>query len=183
MRLRPFVLLDRDGTLIEERRYLADPDGVALIPGVGQALRELTRLGCGLAVVTNQAGVGRGYFTAAMLGAVHERLVALLETEGVRLDGIYVCTHHPDDGCACRKPGTGLLQAAVAELGFDPAASFVIGDKATDIEFGRRAGVTTILVRTGYGAEVERAGRAAPDYIVDDFAVAARLIRDIIRNV
>lgn len=177
---RPFVLLDRDGVIIEERIYLADPAGVALVPGAGLALKELAGLGCGLVVITNQAGVGRGFFDGAALDRVHARLAELLANEGVRLDGIYVCPHHPNDGCACRKPKTGLLEQARREHGFDPAKSFVVGDKAIDVEFGKNAGATTLLVRTGYGREVEAAGRAGADYVVDDLPAVAAVIRSIL---
>lgn len=175
--MSPFVLLDRDGTLIEERGYLSDPEGVILIPGAAAALRSLREIGCGLALMTNQAGVGRGLFDLQTLNQIHARMVSLLETEGVALDGIYVCTHHPDEGCPCRKPRLGLMEQAVREFGFDPRASFVIGDKAIDIEFGKNAGAATILVRTGYGREVEAAGTTAADYVVDDLAAAAVVIR------
>ncbi|MBI4132339.1 MAG: HAD family hydrolase [Candidatus Sungbacteria bacterium] len=178
---RRFVLLDRDGTLIQEKIYLSDPAGVELTRKAASALRDLQALGLGLAVVTNQAGIGRGFFTSAELNAVHRRLIGLLANEGVRLDGIYVCAHAPEDGCMCRKPKLGLFERALAEHSFDSSKSFMIGDKAIDIEFGRAAGATAILVRTGYGAEVERGGRAQPHHIVDDLPAAARLIQNIIK--
>lgn len=176
---RRFVLFDRDGTIIQEKGYLSRPEEVELIPGAAAALRDLKNLGFGLAVVTNQAGLGRGFFGKADLAAVHQRLTALLANGGVSLDGMYVCAHAPEDGCACRKPKLGLFEQAVGEHGFDPAGSFMIGDKALDIEFGRAGGATTILVRTGYGQEVEQAGGVDPDYIMDDLPAAARLIRRI----
>lgn len=176
----PFVLLDRDGTVIEELGYLSDPERVRLLPDSAAALRSLRAIGCGLAVMTNQAGVGRGLFDLQTLNQIHARMISLLETEGVALDGIYVCTHHPDEGCPCRKPRLGLLEQAVREFGFDPRASFVIGDKAIDIEFGKNAGATTVLVRTGYGAAVEREGAVLPDYVCDDLGPAAEIIRWII---
>ncbi len=180
---RPFVLLDRDGTLIEERYYLSDPDGVQLLPGAADALCEFRALGFGIAVVGNQAGVGRGYFSEAEVAAVNERMIRLLKNEGATLDGIYICAHAPSDGCACRKPGLGLFQRAMAEHCFLPAESFMIGDKVIDIEFGKNAGVRTILVRTGYGASVEAAGAVKPDYIVDNLAEAAVKIRERVRAV
>ncbi len=174
---RRFVFLDRDGTIIEDRHYISRPDDVCLFPGAAAALRELQNLGFGLAVVTNQAGVGRGYFGLDALSAVHARLEELLAAEGVRLDGIYICPHAPDAGCPCRKPRPGLFKAALAEHDFVTAKSFMIGDKAIDIEFGKKAGLTTILVRTGYGAEAEREGRVQPHHTADDLSVAAHLIR------
>lgn len=174
---RQFVLLDRDGTLIAERNYLARVEDVELFPGTAPGLRLLRQAGLGLAVLTNQSGLGRGYFDWAALNAVHAHLTQLLAVEGVVLDGIYVCPHTPDDNCDCRKPQSGLVERAAAELYFDPTASFVIGDKPCDIDLGRRVGAATFLVRTGYGATWEREGLQA-DYIVDDVLAAARIIRE-----
>jgi D-glycero-D-manno-heptose 1,7-bisphosphate phosphatase len=172
---RRFIVLDRDGTIIEEREYLSQPEQVTLIPGAGAALRELQQMGFGLVVITNQSGVGRGIFDQAQLEHVHERLRELLSREGVHLDGLYVCPHKPDDNCACRKPKLGLLQKAAEDLGFRLENSIVIGDKESDVEMGRTAGATTILVRTGYGAQFET--QALADYGVDDLAGAATSIR------
>ncbi|MGE5217846.1 MAG: HAD-IIIA family hydrolase [Chloroflexota bacterium] len=169
-----FVILDRDGTIIEEREYLSSPDQVTLIPGAGAALREIRQLGFGLVVVTNQSGVGRGFFDAEQLERIHRRLEQLLENEGVRLDGIYSCPHVPDDGCDCRKPRLGLMEKAARELDFNPQNSIVIGDKACDIEMGQAAGALTFLVRTGYGAQFEDA--VAADFVVEDLLRASQAI-------
>ena len=171
---RRFVVLDRDGTIIEEREYLSEPEQVELILGVAAALRELRRMGFGLVVVTNQSGVGRGFFSWVQLEAVHQRLRELLEGEGIHLDGLYVCPHNPDDNCDCRKPKLGLFQKAAEDLGFSPENSIVIGDKACDIEMGRKVGALTFLVRTGYGAQFDN--EVAADYVVDDLAAAAQAI-------
>lgn len=179
MRMRRFVLLDRDGTLIAERNYLARAEDVELLPATARGLRLLNHLGLGLAVLTNQSGLGRGYFDQAALDTVHTRLSQLLAGEGVSLAGIYVCPHIPEDDCDCRKPRPGLAQRAAAELNFDPAASFVIGDKACDIELGQSLGATTFLVRTGYGALHEQNGTRA-DYVVDDVLAAAHIIRSLV---
>lgn len=176
MAARRFVVLDRDGTVIVERHYLADPGEVALIPGVALALRRLQEQGIGLVVLTNQSGVGRGLFTAQRVEAIHQRLRTLLAVEGVQLDGIFYCPHTPDDGCACRKPATGLLERAARQLGFAPQESVVIGDKVCDIELGRRVGATTVLVRTGYGAEHEAACSTLADHLVDDVGAAVPII-------
>src|SRR5262249_56145342 len=152
---RRFVMLDRDGTLIYERHYLSDPDGVELLPGAAEALRALRELGLGLVVVTARSGVGRGFFDAASLDEIHARMNALLVARGVALDGIYVCPHVPADGCSCRKPGTALVARAAADLGFDPQEGFVIGDTAKDMQLGKRVGAATILVFTRY-AEPDR---------------------------
>ena len=116
---RRFVILDRDGTIIEDRGYLSDPEQVTLIPGAGAALRELRRMGYGLIVITNQSGIGRGFFDLGQLQRVHKRLEELLQSEGIHLDGLYVCPHAPDDDCACRKPKLGLLQKAGKDLDLD----------------------------------------------------------------
>jgi D-glycero-D-manno-heptose 1,7-bisphosphate phosphatase len=172
-----FVLLDRDGTIIEECEYLSDPEQLRLLPGVAAALRELRKMGLGLVVITNQSGVGRGYFDQNRLLSVHERLVELLAAEGIQLDGIYVCPHTPDDECSCRKPKTALAERASAELGFDLQACFVIGDKRSDIEMGQNIGAVTLLVRTGYGDRERLESETSPDYVVRDLQSAVRIIR------
>jgi D-glycero-D-manno-heptose 1,7-bisphosphate phosphatase len=174
---RRFVLLDRDGTLIQERHYLALVEDVELLPASGQGLRLLNQLGLGLAVLTNQSGLSRGYFDQDTLNAIHARMKQLLANEGVSLAGRYVCPHGPDDGCDCRKPNPGLVHRAAAECKFDPATCFVIGDKPCDIELGRRLGATTFLVRTGYGSFYERECPRT-GYIVDDLVSAAQIIRE-----
>lgn len=146
------VLLDRDGTLIEERHYLCDPDGVALIPGAGPALARLVRAGVRLFGVTNQSGIGRGYYGLEQYLAVQARLNALLAAYGVVLEETAYCPHAPDMGCACRKPGTGMFTALAARHDLRPAETAVIGDAASDIAFGLALGSPlTILVRTGHG--------------------------------
>lgn len=175
---RPFVLLDRDGTLNVERNYLSDPDQLELIPGVTEALRRLRQLGYGLAVVTNQSGVGRGYFTLQRVEEIHQRLEALLAAEGASVDAIYICPHAPDEICDCRKPLPGMAHQAQAEFGFDPKQAIVIGDKKVDVDLGRAIGATTILVRTGWGRDAEKAGDASPDAIVDDLPAAVRWIEE-----
>ena len=176
MSQRRFVVLDRDGTINADRHYLSAPDQVELLPEAAAGLRAMRAMGLGLVVVTNQSAVGRGYFDLARLEEIHNRLRELLAADEVELDGIYVCPHLPDDGCDCRKPLPGLLWRAAAELAFDPRACFVIGDKPCDIELGKSVAATTLLVRSGYGAENEAAGTVAADYVVDDLLAAARLI-------
>jgi len=171
---RRFVILDRDGTIIEEREYLSDPDEVTLIPGVGAGLREFQRMGFGLVVITNQSGIGRGFFDQVALDRVHQRLEQLLDCEGVHLDGLYTCPHKPDDDCTCRKPKLGLLQKAAKDLDFRLENSIVIGDKESDIEMGHAAGALTVLVRTGYGNKSATAATA--DFVVDDLAAATGLV-------
>lgn len=175
MTRRRFVLIDRDGTINVDKHYLSQPEQLELLPGTGEALRVLKAAGFGICVVTNQSGIGRGYFGLAELERVHARLHALLGAEGVTIDGIYLCPHGPDDDCACRKPLPGMIEQAVAEHGFDPASAIVIGDKEADVGLGRGVGATTFLVRTGYGRATEAKGTQA-DHVVDDLLAAARMI-------
>jgi len=176
---RRFVLLDRDGTIIEEKHYLSDPEQVRLIPGVADGLRQLTEMDLGLVVITNQSGVGRGLFGEDQVERVHERMRELLGEENVRLEGIYFCPHAPEEGCTCRKPATGLVEQAVLDLGFDPRDSFVVGDKACDVELGLRLGATTFLVRTGYGMQEEMEEAAVAEFVVDGVWEVASLIESI----
>lgn len=180
MTCRRYVILDRDGTLIVERNYLSDPAGVELERGAVSALRCFEQLGLGVVVVTNQSGVGRGYFTAGAVDRVHEQLAGMLMQEGVPAPVIYSCLHAPWDGCECRKPGTGLVRRAAAELGFVPAESFVIGDNRGDIELGRNIGATAILVMTGHGRQVAGEGNADADYVVEGLPEAVSVITSII---
>lgn len=159
------AFLDRDGTIVLDKHYLSDPDGLELLPNALEGLRELRELGARLVVVTNQSGVGRGYFPAEAVERMHERLRRLLAGGGVELDGIYVCPHSPDDGCTCRKPGTALFERAAEELGLELGASFVLGDKDADVEAGRRIGARSILVGPGDEAD-------APDLLA-----ASRMVR------
>ena len=149
------ILLDRDGTILVDRGYLSEPAGVELLPHAAAGLRRLRELGFSLVVVTNQSAVGRGHFDVTRLAEIHQRMIELLDAEGVQLDGIYFCPHRPEDRCACRKPCPGLVVEAAAALGFDPRRSFLIGDKPCDIELGQAVGERPYVVRTGYGAEVE----------------------------
>lgn len=173
---RRFVLLDRDGTINEEMGYVLRPEELRLIPGALEALRGLRDLGLGLVVLTNQSPVGRGWITPDELEAIHRRLRELLAEGGVELDGLEVCPHAPDDGCACRKPGTEMVERAGARLGFDPRESWVVGDHAFDMRMGRAVGAETILVRTGHGEQEQAGARSLADHVVADLGEAAVLI-------
>jgi D-glycero-D-manno-heptose 1,7-bisphosphate phosphatase len=175
----PAVFLDRDGTLIEERHYLSRPEQVVLFPGAAAALRRLRDAGFKLFLVTNQSGVGRGYFTLPEVEAVHARLRELLAPAGVWFDHIYVAPERPDQPSRYHKPSPQALFDARDEFGVDLAQSYMIGDKLIDLECGWNAGVKqSILVRTGYGAEQERVAPAnlARAVVLDNLAAAANWI-------
>lgn len=178
------VLLDRDGTINFDCGYLSRPEQLQLLPYAAEGLRALSQLGFELVVVTNQSGIGRGYFDEQALQAVHARLRQLLAAEGVRLTAIYHCPHHSEDHCNCRKPAPGMVLRAADELGFDPGQSFMIGDKRCDFELGRAVGAKTILVR-GSGNDWEETttvaeagqGGIAADFVVSDLREAASAIQ------
>lgn len=158
---REAVFLDRDGTLIEEVNYLSAPEQVRLIPGAAEAVRRVNGAGVLAVVVTNQAGVARGYFPEGRVAEVHAHLSALLAEGGAKIDAYYHCPHHPTEGigayrvaCACRKPRPGLLLTAARELGIDLSRSWMIGDKLCDAKAGEAAGCRTVLVRTGHGRDL-----------------------------
>lgn len=176
-----FMILDRDGVLNVEKGYLSDPDQLELMTGVPDALKRLEELGIGRIVVTNQSGIARGYFDEAALQTIHERLRQLLEAEGASVDAIYFCPHASDDDCACRKPMPQSVETAVARFGFDPTASFVIGDRRSDIELGERVGATTFLTMQGYGSEAVKDPLVNPDYLVDGLPEAVRIIERLCR--
>ncbi|MEW6443365.1 MAG: HAD-IIIA family hydrolase [bacterium] len=179
------VFLDRDGTLIREKGYLKDPKQVELEHGAARAASALKRSGFRVVVVTNQSGVARGFYTERDVLAVHQEIARLLGLAGASADGFYYCPHHPRGElepyrmeCSCRKPGTGLLETAVQELGLSMAGSYLVGDKRTDMEAARRAGLTGILVLTGFGRDewsacLRGAGPGSPDRVARDLSEAA----------
>jgi len=180
------VFLDRDGTINEEVNYLSHPEQLRLITGAAEAIKSLNRAGFKVVVVTNQAGVARGYFTEQTVREIHEALEKMLDEQGARVDAIYYCPHHPAAGigvyrqdCNCRKPNPGMLEKAAAELNIDLNESFVVGDKISDLEAGLAMGCRNILVQTGYGPEStnEFSGAAwGPEYVADNLLEAVRWI-------
>jgi D-glycero-D-manno-heptose 1,7-bisphosphate phosphatase len=183
MALRPALFLDRDGVVIEEVGYLSDPEQIRLTPGAGHAIASVNQAGIPVVVITNQAGVARGYFSEEQVATVHARLDEMLARFGAKIERYYFCPHHPKHGigpyaieCECRKPQPGMLLQAAQDLGLDLASSILVGDKACDIEAGQTAGCCTILVRTGYGREYEAqyqaSDRRPPDQIRDTLADA-----------
>ena len=176
--LRPAVFLDRDGTIIEEANYLADPGGVVLIPGVVEALTLLRDAGFALVVVTNQAGIARGFYGPEAYDAVARRLDELLEREGLVLDATRYCPHHPDftGDCFCRKPAAGLFRQAAQELNLDLQNSFFVGDRIRDLLPALELGGEGILVRTGYGQREEEGLPSVFD-AADDILQASGMIQ------
>jgi len=168
------VFLDRDGTLIEDKDYLSDPDQVVLLPGAAEALKRLQDAGFKLFIVSNQSGVGRDYFTMAEVERVNQRLVELLTQQHVRIEKIYIAPEAPEQPSRGRKPSPQFLFDARDEFGIDLARSYMIGDKLSDLECGWNAGVSkSILVRTGYGKETDS---VLAEYVAQDLAEAADII-------
>lgn len=168
------VFLDRDGTINVEVQYLSRVDEFQFIPGVPSALKGLKDAGFLLVVVTNQSGIGRGYYDEAALESIHDHMHSDLAAFGAAIDACYFCPHHPEHAngeyrkeCGCRKPLPGMLQQAAEDLGIDLAASYMIGDKLSDVLAGINAGCTSLLVLTGYGsaqaAEVPQGVNVYPD--------------------
>lgn len=149
--LRPAVFLDRDGTVIVDRHYLATPDGVALLPGAGEAVARLNQAGFVVLLVTNQSGIGRGYFSEDDFSAVQNRMATLLAEHGAWLDGVYHCPHAPDRDppCECRKPAHGLFLRAADEHAVDLVRSVFIGDRVRDVTPALALGGTGILLGPG----------------------------------
>jgi D-glycero-D-manno-heptose 1,7-bisphosphate phosphatase len=169
--VKPAVFLDRDGTLIEEVGYLSRLDRIAFFPWSVDAVRVLNDAGFLVMIVTNQAGVARGYFDEALVRDAHAVIDRQLRAGGARIDAYYYCPHHPAAAlepyrvaCDCRKPQPGMLLRAAREHSVDLSRSFVVGDRWLDVRLGQAVGAKTVLVRTGYGAEEE----AQPDGVIAD---------------
>jgi D-glycero-D-manno-heptose 1,7-bisphosphate phosphatase len=185
--MRPGVFLDRDGTINEQMGYINHLSRFHLLPRVGPAIRLLNENNIPVAVVSNQSGLARGYFPPELLAAVHDRMQRLLAEEGARLDGVYVCPHHPDAAvsayrlqCECRKPKIGLFTKAAAELGIDLARSYVVGDRWSDVRAAVNCGATSILVLTGYGrgelAYIGHRQEVQPHFVAQDLLQAAQWV-------
>ncbi len=176
------VFFDRDGTLIKDQHYLARPDQVELLPGAADALQEARRLGFEIFIISNQSGVARGFFDESAVQAANQRMVELL---GLTPKAIYCCFHLPGGlrpeyaiECDCRKPKPGMLQRAQREHGIQLDQSYVIGDSMRDLQAGRAAGASTVMVLTGEGVEyVRKFGRPIEaDHVADSLAEAMRWI-------
>lgn len=179
MLTRLAVFMDRDGCLTEEVGYVNHVSRIRLLPRAGEAVRRLNAAGVPAVIVTNQAGIAKGYFSEEVLDAVNAEMLRQLAAAGARLDGLYVCTHHPEEGeppyradCDCRKPRPGLLLRAASELGLDLASSVMVGDKISDVGVAHAVGAAGVLVLTGYGrGEWEHRRQlwsVKPDHIAED---------------
>lgn len=181
------VFLDRDGTVSYEVGYMNHVSRMRVIPESAEAIRWINRSGFRAVVVTNQSGVARGYFEEPLIHQVHDSLLRQLGEAGARLEGIYYCPHHPREGqepwrreCDCRKPATGLLERACRELDVQLEGSYMVGDTMVDMRTARNAGLTGVLVLTGYGrGELEHRSHLwpfRPDHVAEDLRGAVRWI-------
>jgi D-glycero-D-manno-heptose 1,7-bisphosphate phosphatase len=167
----PAIFLDRDGTLMRDVDYCGDPREVEVLPGATEALRKLKQAGYKLVIITNQSGIGRGYFREDDYRAVESEFLRQLGDD--LIDGIYFCPDPPGANSLRRKPAPGMIFEAQDEHRLDLASSYFIGDKTSDIECGRNAGVRTVLVQTGYGAQEMDSGA---DWIARDLGDAAEIV-------
>ena len=163
--LKPALFLDRDGTIVEEVGYLHEPQKVSLLPGVASSIKKFRDKGYWIVVVTNQPGIGMGYFQKENFFATNARMLSLLQREGAYIDKILFCPHSEAENCDCRKPRTGLLERAVKELPVIIEKSIMVGDATSDVEAGKVFGITSVLVKTGKGGSDNRY-QTAPDLSV-----------------
>jgi D-glycero-D-manno-heptose 1,7-bisphosphate phosphatase len=154
------IFIDRDGTLNQDIGYVSTPDDLVLYPWAAEAVRMVNESGLLAIVITNQSGIARGMYTEERLSSIHLRMIEQLACEGARIDAVYYCPHHPEVGdvryriaCDCRKPRIGMLDRAARDHRIDLKRSFVVGDKASDINLAGNAGARSALVLTGYGRE------------------------------
>ncbi len=187
--MKKAVFLDRDGTINEEMGYINHVSRFRVFDFVPQAIKILNDAGFKVIVVTNQSGVARGYFDENLVREIHKKLLSDLKKSGARIDGIYYCPHHPEEGrgeykkdCACRKPNTGMIDLAVQEHQIDLSGSFMVGDRYKDILFAKKAGLRAIFVKTGYGigeyTNQRNKWKVQPLYLAENLLDAAQFIRD-----
>jgi D,D-heptose 1,7-bisphosphate phosphatase len=176
------VFIDRDGTVIRERNYLRKIKDIKLLAGVVEGMKALREHGFKLVMVSNQSGIGRGYFTESKLKQIHSALQRILKKKGAGFDGMYYCKHTPGDACSCRKPKTGMVEKAAKELRIAPKRSFSIGDHTNDFLLGQNMGGRGVFLLTGHGREeyakkIKRdPGRLRPDKIAKNFREGANWI-------
>ena len=172
--LKRAVFLDRDGTIIRDKGYLKDPNGIEMMPGAVETLKALCREGWKLIIISNQSGVGRGLMTKEEMDAVQARFIKILRGHGIEITASYLCTHSPDDQCECRKPAIGAIEKASREHSVDISQSWLVGDRESDIQCGRNVECSTIWFRT---PEFDVPGEL-PDYVADSWAEVYEKISD-----
>lgn len=175
------MFIDRDGTINVNVEYLDNPDDFKMYPGVAEGIKLLKDNGFKIIVVTNQSGIARGYFSEETLEKIHERMKNEFSKKGTSIDAIYYCPHHPDDGCNCRKPNSGLFEKAVKDLKIDVKRSFIIGDRMLDVEAGYKIGCKTVLVpenKEKVEKEIKES-KIKPDYVCNDFYSGVKWILNI----
>ncbi|MGA1846463.1 D-glycero-alpha-D-manno-heptose-1,7-bisphosphate 7-phosphatase [Deferribacter abyssi] len=192
MEKKPVVFIDRDGTINKEAGYINHPDNFEVYPFVSQAMRLLNINNILAVVVTNQAGIARGYYSIETMHVLHEKMYYILNKNGAKIDALYYCPHHPSSkikeyaiNCSCRKPKTGMINMALRDLLIDKEKMYVIGDKLSDIELGWNANCKTILVLTGYGkgelAKLKNYDKM-PNYICENLLDAVLYVIDDLKK-
>ncbi len=174
----PAVFVDRDGTINEDVEYVHEPEKFKFLPNAIEGAKKMQDMGYRIVIVTAQAGIGLGYFAEEDFYRVNRKMLEGFSKAGITISKIYFCPHSKSEACSCRKPGIALIQRGCLDLNLDISASFVIGDKTSDIEAGKRAGIKTILVRTGFGGN-DGEFDVEPDYVANDLLDAADYISEI----
>lgn len=169
------VFLDRDGTINIDYGYVRKIANFEFIPGVFDALKELAKTGFKIIIITDQSGIGRGYYTEEDYKNLTKYMVKEFEKSSIKIDGIYYCPHSPESSCSCRKPEIGMIKKAKEDFNIDLKKSYFIGDRTSDIQCGHNAGCKTILVKTGNAGEDGRYSMR-PDFVADDLYEAVNLI-------
>ncbi len=176
---RKAIFLDRDGVINVEVGYLSDPDDFELLKGTSEALKLLNQKNYLLIIITNQAGIARGYFTEEILQNIHKKMITLLKKQDIILDDIFFCPHHPvfTGHCNCRKPNPGMILKASEKFNIDLNKSYMVGDTLNDIETGKNVKCKTVLVLTGYGSkELKKINSIKPDFIFKNLLEFAKNI-------
>jgi histidinol-phosphate phosphatase family protein len=167
------VFLDRDGTIARDVPYCSRPEDFELLPRVDEAIKLLNDSGLKVVVITNQSGIGRGYFTEDMLDKIHHEMLSELNDSGAVIDAIYYCPHHPDDDCECRKPKPTMLLQAAHDLNINLRQSYFIGDSDLDVEAGKNAGCSTIRINSGLEAVNKK---TLADFVCPDLYTGAKWV-------
>jgi histidinol-phosphate phosphatase family protein len=166
------IFFDRDGTLCQDVPYCSRPEDLELLPGAIPAIKTAHNQGYKVVIITNQSGIARRYFTIQGLGIIHEKMQRDLAREGITLDGIFYCPHHPDENCYCRKPQPGLLLRSAAALNINLSSSYMVGNSLSDIQAGKRAGCRTVLVHN----KLPEIPDVVPNYFAPDLTSALQWI-------